>query len=92
MYSYEKLPEGLRGGMKRYLEDGIQAGGFLTACLKNDLVGAVGKAGSDNLKALPEIVRWIYNEAPDNCWGSKEKVCDWMDKQYMASSNEGEKL
>jgi len=78
MDNYAGLPEGLQGGMQRYVEDGIQAGHFLTAVLSNDLLGAVSRADSTNIKLIPEIVRWIYNEAPSNCWGDKERVQAWQ--------------
>ncbi len=78
MYDYSGLPEGLRDGMKRYVEDGIHAGGFLTACLENDLVGAVNRADENNLPRLQDIVHWLYWEAPHVCWGTKEKVYDWL--------------
>ena len=77
MSNYAELPEGLQGGMQRYVEDGIQAGHFLTAVLSNDLLGAVSRADSTNIKLIPEIVRWIYNEAPSSCWGNVEKVQAW---------------
>lgn len=78
MYDYSKLPEGLQDGMKLYIEEGIRAGGFLTACLENDLVGAVNKADPDNLPRLQEIVRWIFWEIPHDCWGSPERVARWI--------------
>ena len=77
MYHYDRLPEGLRGSMQRYIEDGIQPGHFLTAVLENDLFAAVSRADGTNSKLLPEIVRWIYNEAPMSCWGSEAKVIAW---------------
>tara|TARA_Y100000310_G_scaffold147661_1_gene146887 strand:- start:217 stop:486 length:270 start_codon:yes stop_codon:yes gene_type:complete len=76
--NYAELPEGLQGGMQRYVEDGIQAGHFLTAVLSNNLLGAVSRADGTNIKLIPEIVRWIYNEAPSGCWGSAEKVQAWQ--------------
>ena len=78
MDNYAGLPEGLQGGMKRYIEDGISTGHFLTAVLSNDLLGAVSRADGTNIKLIPEIVRWIYNEAPSNCWGNRERVQAWQ--------------
>jgi hypothetical protein len=78
MYSYEGLPESLRAGMRRYIEDGIGPGGFLTTCLENDLMGALRFANNTNLQHLEEIVEWIYWESPHDCWGSKEKVAAWL--------------
>ena len=90
MYDYSGLPESLQDGMQRYLEHGIRAGDFLTNVLSNDLSGAVSRADSKNINLLPDIVRWIYNEAPSGCWGSDIKVEAWLDnfkpvdkKQYL---------
>ena len=77
MPNYNKLPEHLQDSMERYIEDGIRSGGFLTAVLSNDLKGAVNVADSGNIKLLPDIVTWLYNEAPQGCWGSTENVQDW---------------
>ena len=77
MYNYNKLPEHLQDNIKRYIEDGLQGGHFLTAVLSNDLTGAVNRADSGNRKALVDIVTWLYNEAPQGCWGSKENVENW---------------
>ena len=82
--NYAGLPEGLQGGMKRYVEDGIQAGHFLTAVLSNDLLGAVSRADSINIKLIPDVVRWIYNEAPINSNGSEVKVQRWISKGYRS--------
>ena len=77
MYDYLKLPEGLQYSMKCYIEKGIRTGGFLTACLENDLLAAVNRADKTNLARLKDVVQWIYNEAPSDCWGSREKVQAW---------------
>jgi hypothetical protein len=49
---YEIIPELTRTGILRYVEQGIQPGGFLTAVLSNDLYNATGKADRQNLAAL----------------------------------------
>ena len=79
MYDYSKLPIGLQDGMKRYIEQGYQGGHFLYYVLSNDLIGAVNRADSENIKLLPDIVKWIYNEAPSGCFGSDVKVKAWLD-------------
>jgi|TARA_R110000824_G_scaffold111242_1_gene259614 hypothetical protein len=78
MLNYSKLPNGLQDGMQRYIENGSQVGHFLTAVLSNDLVGAVNRADDKNAKLLPEIVRWLWNEAPGNCWGDVKRVQEWQ--------------
>jgi hypothetical protein len=78
MYNYAGLPESLQTGMKRYVEEGKRAGGFLTACLENDLMGAINRADTKNLPRLQEIIYWIYDEIPAGCWGSKGTVEAWQ--------------
>ena len=78
--NYESLPEGLQGGMKRYVEQGIKPGSFMTAVLENDLFGALAQADEMNRDRLYDICKWLYNEAPSQCWGSKEKVEAWIAK------------
>jgi len=78
MYNYNTLPTALQGGMKRYIEDGIAPGHFLTAVLKNDLFEAVMRADADNLKELPNIVKWMHWEIPSNAHGSIIKVKEWI--------------
>jgi len=92
MFTYSELPETLQGGMKRYVEHGIKAGHFLTAVLSNDLVGAVSYADDTNIHNIPTIVKWLYNEVPQGCWGSSDKVTEWIWKQGLGlTKNEGEK-
>jgi len=74
---YDELPEGLRGGMRRWIESGIQPGHFLTAVLSNDLREACARADSENRFRLFDIVAWLYNRAPSACWGSPENVAEW---------------
>ena len=81
MYNYEKLPtEILQESMERYLEHGIEGGHFLTKVLSNDIAGTIDHADSININLLPDIVKWLYNEVPLECWGSEIKVKAWVDK------------
>lgn len=78
--NYDGLPEGLKGGMMRYIEYGIPPGLFLQAVLKNDLADSFAQADNFNRPLMFEIVRWLYNEAPALCWGSVEKFNKWIDR------------
>lgn len=80
MLKYEILPEGLRSGMKLYVEQGILPGGFLTAVLENNLSGAFQRADSRNLPRLQSIVEWCYWELPSPAWGSTGAVAAWIKK------------
>jgi len=74
---YGLIPIHMRAGFRLYIEDGIHRGHFLTALFENDLAGAISRADHINEHKLKDMMQWIYNEAPNNCWGSKEKVNNW---------------
>jgi len=65
-------------GIDRYVNQGIPPGGFLEAVLSNDLKGALGRADEENRRDLFEIVQYCYMEIPSDCWGSAEKVSEWL--------------
>jgi hypothetical protein len=65
-------------GLKRYVEQHSPTGSFLRAVLSNDLKESCFRADDDNLLALPEIVKYCYNELPTCCWGSPERVETWL--------------
>lgn len=64
--------------IRRYIDKGIEPGGFLAAVICNDLRGAVGRADAENLSQLPAFVSYFYNDAPSSCWGSPEKFEAWL--------------
>lgn len=77
------VPESLHGGLVRYLVDGVRPGSFLAAVLQNDLHEAVLRAHpSDNLLALTELVRFLFNETPADCWGAPDKVTAWLAERH----------
>ena len=76
---YYKVPEHLREGLLRYLRDGILPGDFLTACLANDLMGAVMFADVESFAALHSIVAFLYNRALALSWGSPEAMTKWCE-------------
>jgi hypothetical protein len=83
------LPEHMRGGMKLYLEHGVEPGGFMYSVLANDLKGAVSRADHINLRYLTNIVSYCYNSIPSTAWGSYEKVDLWLEKfRQKESSND----
>jgi hypothetical protein len=74
------IPEYMIGGLRRYIEDGIQPGDFLRAVFRNDLTGAVERADNINITILPNYVKFLYNYAPHDCWGSAERYEAWLEK------------
>ena len=54
--------------------------------LSNDLFGALQRADHETERAMPAIVRWVYNELPGNAWGSPAAVDAWLAEGRMAAS------
>ena len=72
------VPDYMHDSYIRYLLHGIEPGSFLLAVLINDLREAVARADRANQAALANHVRFLYNHAPGNCWGSPERVREWL--------------
>ena len=78
MSEYDAIPQRMMESMKAYVLERREPGHFLKAVISNDLVEAVGRADNESMASLRSIVRWFYNKAPANCWGSKERMTDWL--------------
>lgn len=76
---YGRLPEHMREGARMYVEHGGHPGHFLRAVVENDLVGAFAAADEKNFAHMADWARWLYNEAPRACWGSREAVRAWIE-------------
>ena len=72
------MKEDTKDSIDRYVQQRVPTGSFLQAVLSNDLRGALGQADEDNRRDLFEIVAYCYNEIPGVCWGSPEKVDQWL--------------
>lgn len=75
------VPAHTQQALTDYIEKGYEPGGFLFSVLCNDLFAAVGSADSSNMAALKEIILWVYNCAPCECWGGEAKVMRYIAKQ-----------
>lgn len=72
------LPPHMGGAIKRYIENGIAPGSFLTAVLCNDLREEFARADDENSRAMRSWVQYLYSYAPGGCWGSKERFEAWI--------------
>ena len=90
------IPNYMMAGIRRYIKKGIPPGDFLRAVICNDLTDAVSRADDVNLYNLPAYAGYFYNEAPGNCWGSREKMEKWIakfaDAECMAKENDDEQI
>jgi len=75
---YSQIPVATMQGLSRYAEVHQPTGGFLQAVLANDLAGAFARADDDNRAVLWEIVSYCHWQIPADCWGSAEKVQNWL--------------
>jgi hypothetical protein len=69
------------GVIQRYVLHRVRPGSFLTAIITNDLQEAVGHADDETLSNIPAFVAYFYNEAPQACWGSQEKMDRWLENK-----------
>lgn len=69
-----RIPQSTYEAIKDYVEKGWEPGGFVRACLENNLMEAVGRADGHNIRALHGVVKMLYNDVPQRIWGSPEAV------------------
>ena len=75
--SLNSVPPHMRDSIIYYILRGVPLGGFLTAVFSDSLVEATGKADGMNIQILPAYANFLYNYAPRDSWGSREKVAAW---------------
>ncbi|MDP3703891.1 MAG: hypothetical protein Q8R78_05845 [Candidatus Omnitrophota bacterium] len=82
--SYEfrqfRISDHMMDAIRRYIDEGLRPGDFLTAVIDNDLKEAVSRADDENLANLPAFICYFYNEAPAGCWGSRENRLAFLKK------------
>lgn len=77
----QHVPSHMREGVVRYVALGSQrahCGSFLRALMSNDLMQAFGRADSSNLIAMEGWVKFLFNYAPSDCYGSAEAYRNWQ--------------
>ena len=72
------VPAHIHGALTRYVLDHAPVGDFLYAVLTNNLSHSFGRADPENRAHLFDIVMWVWNEVPGDCWGSESKVDAWL--------------
>ena len=82
------IPDYMRDALGRYINDHAPVGDFLTAILENDYHQAIGRADGNNVGNLPAYANFLYNHAPLECHGSKEKVKAWLAKRHEPSKED----
>ena len=77
---YYPVSEMIIDSLERYLNNGIMPGGFLTACLENNLREALGRADEFNRATIFNIVHYLHNYIPSSAWGSPDHIEYWLEQ------------
>jgi len=65
-------------GLEKYYNHRCPTGDFLRAVLENDFLHAFNRADLNNTRHMDKIAKYVYNHLPTECYGSKEKVRNWL--------------
>lgn len=76
-----EIPDRMMNGIDNYVNHRLEPGGFLSAIIENNLVSAIFRADDENIRNIPAYVAYFYNEVPSVCWGSREKMKEWLNGQ-----------
>lgn len=71
------IEQRFKEAIDRWVNDACPMGGFINAVLENNLKEALGRADEDAYHNIRDIVKYLYNEVPAGCWGSRERVKAW---------------
>lgn len=72
------VPDYMRGGLRRYIMQGVAPGDFLRCLLSNDLRGTYERADDNNQRCVLDYLKVLYNGAPSEAWGSPDRFRDWV--------------
>ena len=77
----DMVPEHLRGGLTRYVEQGIRPGGGLLSILMDRRLSEVLAACDDEaLAGLRNVHKFLFSYVPGICHGDAKRVYDWIDR------------
>ncbi len=74
---YTGLPDKYIPGVRRYLEDGIPPGSFMTRVICGKLDAVLLADDDMSIGGLCGIVRWWHNYAPATSYGSLDRMAAW---------------
>lgn len=74
------IPENIYLALKRYWNDALPPGAFVTAVLSNNLMDAVGYADHVSERYLADIVNYVKYHSPRGSYGNPELVRSWLQR------------
>lgn len=72
------IPKEIQAGIDRFVAEGKADSPLILAIVSNDLIAAAGNGDDSDMKSLPVILRYCSNNIPADCWGTRERVKNWM--------------
>lgn len=73
------IPGPVQTELTEFIENGTAAGPFVHAVLSNNLVDAVAFSTSAEIANIKDIVHWVVNFAPSDCWGVEAVALRWCE-------------
>lgn len=71
------IPDYMRNGILNYIIDGHPPGSWLCSLFNNDLKRVYGGADSTNIELIRNYVQFLWDYAPNGCWGASDAVERW---------------
>jgi len=79
LHDYGQIRPNILEAINQYVCYHCQTGDFLLAVLTNNLREAFARADEGNRKVLFQIISYCHNEIPGICWGTPDKVKQWIE-------------
>jgi hypothetical protein len=64
--------------INKYISHGLFPGDFIYSVLTNNLLASASFADEQNAKDLAEIVRYVFEKAPNLAWRTAENIESWI--------------
>lgn len=74
------IPAPVLHALQRWAATGAEPGHFVRAVVRNDFMGAISHADDRSLAAIREIMWYVYNQLPGDCWQRNPTVSETLDK------------
>ena len=79
-----RLTVDMRNALDRWIRYAELPDPFLVGVIANDLIAAVLHATADELTRLPALVTFLRDQAPEQCFGSRNNLAEWLHSQGIA--------
>lgn len=86
LIEYGQTLNNIGDSLKNYLEYGYPPGSFLTHLLYGDIYRSYQSADRWSKDYLSNIIGFIVNNLPQECYGSKDKVNAWIKSSGMKNN------